>query len=125
MHNLLAEGKSIKAINDAYGTPTYAVDLARRLRELVALDLPCIFHVTNSGPGTSFLGFAEAVCEIGGFNRNLLQSVSKDDLKRPAPRPASSKLACLFSERFGLEPMPDWKDSLTQFLKQESNKVKK
>ena len=124
MHDLLAEGRSIKAIADSYGTPTYALDLARRLRELAELDLPCTFHVTNSGPGTSFLGFAEAVCEIGGFDRNLLQSVSKDDLKRPAPRPASSKLACLFSERFGLNPLPDWKDSLARFLKLESEKVK-
>ena len=122
MHNLLGEGKSIKAISDSYGTPTYALDLARRLREVAELDLPCIFHVTNSGPGTSFMGFAEAVCEIGGFDRNLLQGVSKDELKRPAPRPASSKLACLFSERFGLAPLPDWKDSLAQFLK--SEKVK-
>lgn len=122
MHNLLGEGKSIKAISDSYGTPTYALDLARRLREVAELDLPCIFHVTNSGPGTSFMGFAEAVCEIGGFDRTLLQGVSKDELKRPAPRPASSKLACLFSERFGLAPLPDWKDSLAQFLK--SKKVK-
>lgn len=125
MHKLLAGGKQIKAIFDAYGTPTYAVDLAQRLRELAALDLPCIFHVTNSGPGTSFLGFAEAVCEIGGFDWNLLQSVSKDDLKRPAPRPASSKLACIFSERFGLEPLPDWNESLRRFLQAESEKVKK
>ncbi|HTK37206.1 MAG TPA: dTDP-4-dehydrorhamnose reductase [Pyrinomonadaceae bacterium] len=126
MHNLLAEGKSIKAIADAYGTPTYAVDLARRLRELVELDMPCIFHVTNSGAGTSYLGFAEAVCEVGSFDRHLLQSVSKDDLKRPAPRPASSKLACLFSERFGLDPLPEWKDSLERFLEAEHlRKIKK
>ena len=117
MHSLLADGKSIKAISDAYGTPTYAFDLARRLRELVELDLPCIFHVTNTGPGTSFFGFAEALCEIGAFDRELLQSVTKDDLKRPAPRPANSKLACLFSERFGLMPLPDWRDSLSRFLK--------
>jgi dTDP-4-dehydrorhamnose reductase len=116
MPKLLAEGKTIKAIVDAYGTPTYGVDLARRLRELVELDLPCIFHVVNSGPGTSFLGFAEVVCDIAGFDRNLIKSVSKNDLKRPAPRPDSSKLACLFSERFGLEPLPDWKESLARFL---------
>lgn len=122
MHRLLAEGKQIKAIVDAYGTPTYAADLAQRLRELAELNMPCTFHVTNSGPGTSFLGFAEAVCDIGGFDWNLLESVSKDDLKRPAPRPDSSKLACLFSERFGLEPLPDWKDSLTRFLKLDMNK---
>ena len=116
IHKLLAEGKPITAISDAYGTPTSADDLARRMRELVELDLPCIFHVTNAGEGTSYLGFAEAVCEIGGLDRSLVGPVSKDDLKRPAPRPDSSKLACLFSERFGLEPLPDWRIALERFL---------
>lgn len=116
MHRLLAEGKPIKAISNSYGTPTFAGDLARRLRELIDLDLPCTFHVTNSGPGTSYLGFAEKLCEIGGFNKKLLEPVSKDDLKRPAPRPESSKLACLFSGRFGLEPMPDWTDALERYV---------
>ena len=119
MHRLLADGKSITAIADSYGTPTYAGDLAHRLRELAELDLPCIFHVTNGGPGTSYLGFAEAVCEIGGLDPKLIEPVSKNSLKRPAPRPASSKLACLFSEKLGLDPMPDWKDALRRFIQNE------
>lgn len=115
MGNLLAEGKSIKAISDSYGTPTFATDLARRLRELAELDLPCIFHVTNSGAGASYLEFAQKVCEIGGFDENLIEPVSFADLKRPAPRPQSSKLACLFSEKFGLEPLRNWEDALKEF----------
>ena len=116
MHKIMGEGKSVKAIRDSYGTPTFAGDLAKRLRELAELDMPAVFHVTNSGPGTSYLGFAEKVCEIGGFDKDLIEPVSKDDLQRPAPRPASSKIACLFSEKFGLEPMPNWVDGLKRFL---------
>jgi dTDP-4-dehydrorhamnose reductase len=114
--HLLAEGKHIKAISDAYGTPTYAADLARRLRELAELDLPGVYHVTNSGEGTSYLGFAEEVCRIGGFDNALIEPVSMKELSRPAPRPASSKLACLFSERLGLSPLPDWKEALKAYL---------
>ena len=117
IHNLLGDGKKIKAIYDSYGTPTFANDLAKRLRELVELDLPCIFHVTNAGLGTSYKGFAEKVCELKGFDLNLLESASNDSLKRPAPRPKSSKLACLFSEKFGLKPLPHWEDALAKFLK--------
>ncbi len=117
MDKLLAEGKSIKAIYDSFGTPTFADDLARRLRELVELDLPCIFHVTNSGNGTSYAGFAEKVCEIKGFDLNLLELAPADSLKRPSPRPKSSKLACLFSEKFGLEPLQNWEDALGTFLR--------
>ena len=116
MHKLLADGKKIKAIEDSYGTPTFADDLAKRLRELAELDLPSVYHVTNSGSGASYADFARKVCELKGFDRELLESASAKDLKRPAPRPSSSKLACLFSEKFGLSPLPDWEESLKTFL---------
>ncbi len=114
--DLLRDGRSIKAIFDSYGTPTFADDLARRLRDLAELDLPCIFHVTNSGEGTSYAGFAEKACELIGADPGLLIPASADSLKRPAPRPASSKLACLFSERLGLEPLRHWEAALAEFL---------
>lgn len=117
MHELLAEGKQIKAIYDAYGTPTFAEDLARRLRELAELDMPCIFHVTNSGGGASYEEFALKVCEIKGFDKNLLEKVSNDTLKRPAPRPKNSRLDCLFSQKFGLSPLQNWEKALEEFLK--------
>ncbi len=116
MHKLLADGKTIKAISDSYGTPTAAKDLARRLRELAELDLPGIYHVTNSGSGTSYEGFARKVCEIKGYDQSLLESVSVNALKRPAPRPVSSKLACLVSEKFGLAPLRNWEKALADFL---------
>ncbi|MDQ2747710.1 MAG: dTDP-4-dehydrorhamnose reductase, partial [Acidobacteriota bacterium] len=72
MNELLAAGKSIKVIGDSYGTPTYAVDLAKRLRELAALDLPGIYHVTNAGDGTSYEGFARKVAEIKGYGQSLI-----------------------------------------------------
>lgn len=116
MHRLLAEGKPIKAIADSYGTPTFAKDLARRLRELAALDLPAIYHVANSGEGTTFEGFAREVCRLKGFDTNLIESVSMNALKRPAPRPVDSRLKCLFSEKFGLLPLQNWEKSLAEFL---------
>lgn len=117
MHQLLEQEKPIKVIADSYGTPTYADDLAKRLRELALLDLPCIYHVTNSGTGASYADFAREVCKIGDFDESLLETVSFAELKRPAPRPVNSKLACLFSEKFGLSPLPDWQQSLAESLK--------
>ena len=116
MHKLLGDGKKIKAIEDSYGTPTFAGDLAKRLRELAELDLPSVYHVTNSGAGASYADFARKVCELKGFDTQLLETASAKDLKRPAPRPTSSKLACLFSEKFGLTRLPDWEESLKNFL---------
>jgi len=116
MDGLLAEGKSLKAIFNSYGTPTFAKDLAVRLREFAELDLPGIYHVTNSGDGTTYAGFARKVCELKGLDTNLIEDVSFETLKRPAPRPLSSKLACLFSEKLGLKPLQNWEKALAEFL---------
>jgi dTDP-4-dehydrorhamnose reductase len=113
---LLADGKKIKAIGDSFGTPTFADDLAKRMRELVALDLPAIYHVTNAGDGASYADFAREICNLKNYDLNLLENASADSLQRPAPRPKSSKLACLFSEKFGLKPLPNWKGALEKFL---------
>jgi dTDP-4-dehydrorhamnose reductase len=119
MHRLLGAGKTIKAISDAYGTPTFAHDLARRLRELAEQNATGLFHVTNSGSGTSYLGFAQKVCEIGGYDKALIEPVSNNDLKRPAPRPVSSKLGSVRIEKLGLDPLPDWEAALAEFLASE------
>lgn len=114
---LLSEGSKIKAIADSYGTPTFARDLAARLRELAAAGLPGVYHVTNAGPGCSYLEFAEKISEIGGFDKGLLEPISHSELKRPAARPVNSKLACLISEKLGFAPMRDWEAALADFLK--------
>lgn len=116
MHKLLVEGKPIKAISDSYGTPTFAKDLARRLRELAELDLPAVYHVCNEGSGTTFFEFAQKVCELKGFDKNLVENVLMDSLSRPAPRPRDSRLKCLFSEKFGLSPLQSWEKALAEFL---------
>ncbi len=120
MHRLLSEGKRIKVIGDSYGTPTNAGDLAQRLRELAGTDAVGIYHVTNAGDGTSYLGFAEKVCEIGGFDLDLLESVRNDDLKRPAARPRSSKLGGSDHTALDLAPMPNWEDALRRFIQGEN-----
>jgi dTDP-4-dehydrorhamnose reductase len=125
MHLFLAVGKSIKAISDSYGTPTYANDLAKRLRELAELDRPGIYHVTNSGEGTSYAGFARKVAELIGAEQSLVEEVSADSMKRPAPRPrssklGSSKLASVVLEKIKLAPLPDWEKALENFLKSEN-----
>lgn len=117
MHKLLSDGKRIKAIGDSYGTPTFANDLAKRLREMASHERRGIFHITNNGNGTSYFGFAEKICEIGGFDPDLLESVLNDDLKRPAPRPVNSRLENTVIT--GLDRIPDWQDALKRFIESE------
>lgn len=116
MHIFLAEGKKIKAIGDSHGTPTNANDLAARLRELAELKRPGIYHVTNSGDGTTYAGFAHKAAEILGCDPTLVEEVAADSMQRPAPRPRSSKLGTVQLEQAKLTPLPDWEEALKKFL---------
>jgi dTDP-4-dehydrorhamnose reductase len=111
-----SRGERLMAIADAEGTPTYAPDLAGRILDLARLDRPDLYHVVNPGEGVSFADFAASALEKAGFDDGLLQPVTLDSLGRPARRPRNSKLRCLVSEGLGLEPLPYWQDSLSQFI---------
>ncbi|HWS52647.1 MAG TPA: NAD(P)-dependent oxidoreductase, partial [Pyrinomonadaceae bacterium] len=115
MPGLLRGGRPLKPISDAYGTPTYAPDLAARLRELAGLDLPGVYHVAGAGEGASFETFARAAAGLLGAGEGGIEPVSMDSLDRPAPRPRNSRLRCLLSEAIGLAPLRDWRDALAEF----------
>jgi dTDP-4-dehydrorhamnose reductase len=113
-------GERLKAISDMTGTPTYAVDLAARLRELATLDLPGIYHVVNQGDGASFEIFARTALEIGGVDPARLTSTTLAELNRPAPRPRNSRLQCLLSEVIGLAPLRNWQAAFEDFVTSQS-----
>lgn len=113
---LAQSGQPLKAIHDAYGTPTYATHLAARLRELAALDLPGVYHLVNRGAGTSYADFTRAVLIAAGNVEARVENVAMDSLRRPAPRPRNSRLRCLVSEALNLQPLPDWQAALKEFV---------
>ena len=109
-------GERLRAINDSYGTPTYAPHLAGRLRQLAQLDLPGTYHVVNSGEGASFEVFARLALADAGLDTGLIEGVGMRTLTRPAPRPRNSRLRCLLSEAIGLAMMPSWKAGVHDFV---------
>lgn len=109
-------GEPLKAIGDAYGTPTFAWHLAARLRELAQLDVPGLFHVVNEGNGVSYAEFARKALDAAGFGSVNLQAVEMDSLDRPAPRPRNSRLRCLVSSAVGLSPLPSWEQGVDEFV---------
>jgi dTDP-4-dehydrorhamnose reductase len=111
-------GEKIRAIRDAYGTPTYSHDLALRLRELAQLNHPGIFHVANAGEGVSYEQFAREAIVFSGSVGVEVEGIQTDSLKRPAPRPRNSRLRSLKSGAVGLLPLPDWRDSLKDFVRE-------
>ena len=109
-------GEKIRAISDAYGTPTYSRDLAFRLREFAQLNHPGIFHVANEGDGVSYEQFAREAILMAGCLGVDVEGIKMDSLTRPAPRPRNSRLRSLNTEAAGLSPLPSWRNSLNDFV---------
>jgi len=107
--------EQIKAIVDAYGTPTYSLDLAHRLRDLAELSHAGIFHVANAGDGVSYEQFARQAILSAGLGEPDVVGIRTASLNRPAQRPRNSRLRCLYSEALGLESLRDWRQSLNDF----------
>lgn len=112
----IKKGETLKAISDTYGTPTYAKDLAVRLRELAEKNVAGIYHVVNGGPGVSFEEFTRKAVELMGNPEVVVEAVSVDALKRPAKRPRNSRMRCLLTEEIGLPPLRDWESALEEFV---------
>ena len=113
----IRKGEKLKAISDTYGTPTYAIDLAARLRQLAEKNVPGIYHVVNSGPGATFEQFTRKAIALIGNRDAVVEVVSADALNRPAKRPHNSRLRCLRSETIGLPPLRDWESALEEFVR--------
>ncbi len=108
-------GERLLAIRDAVGTPTYAPDLAARLRELAMRDLPGIYHSVNAGDGASYEEFLWAILEEADVANVDVKTVLMDELNRPAPRPRNSRLRCLLSTSIGLDPLRSWREAVRAF----------
>lgn len=112
-------GEKLKAISDQYGTPTYAKDLAARLRELAQKATPGIYHVVNSGAGASFEDFTRKAVALVGNTQASVEPVSAAALNRAAKRPLNSRLRCLVSETIGLAQLRNWEAALENFVETE------
>jgi dTDP-4-dehydrorhamnose reductase len=114
----IQNGEKLKVISDTFGTPTYAKDLAARLRELAVASVAGIYHVVNSGPGVSFEGFTRKTIALIGNHGAVVEPVSAAALKRPAKRPQNSRLRCLLTPTIGLPPLRDWETALEEFTRE-------
>lgn len=108
-------------VDDQYGSPTLAHDLAQASVEIVektpldSLDqVAGIYHATGSGM-TSWHGFAREIFQLAG-KEITLRAITTADYPTPAPRPHYSVLSNEKLQRvFGLA-LPDWRESLAVTL---------
>ena len=113
---LIKEKKEFFAIKDSFGTPTFADDLVLKIRELIDVRANGLFHLSNSGSGTSYDGFAKTCAEFLGIRNSNRKRVSEANLERAANRPTNSRMKSERLSKFGVEPLRNWKDAVKDFV---------
>ncbi|WP_308775932.1 dTDP-4-dehydrorhamnose reductase [uncultured Bilophila sp.] len=105
-----------KVVNDQHGNPTSTLAVARALREIVIRPLLVgTFHLTCEGEATWF-EFAREIFRLAGKTQPIIPCVTSE-YPTPALRPANSRLEKRMLRLCGLPPMPDWHESLVEFMK--------
>ncbi len=123
MLKFMKEQKPLKVVNDQYGTPTYAADLAKVLVFFVKkTGIPYgTYHFTNLGE-TNWFEFAQQIQQLGlKYNqlekKSPLASCSTQEYPTPASRPAYSVLDKSKISSVLDWTIPQWQRSLETFIK--------
>lgn len=114
MLDLAESHDEISVVNDQIGSPTYSLDLAVAITNLLHSDKYGIYHVTNEGE-CSWYEFSKMIFEMSNIDVKVIP-VSTEEFPRPAPRPHYSVLDNKKWNASGFVPMRDYKEALGSYL---------
>ncbi|WP_045518239.1 dTDP-4-dehydrorhamnose reductase [Neobacillus niacini] len=114
MIRLGKERGEVGVVHDQVGSPTYTVDLAQFMVELMETEKYGIYHATNSGV-CSWYEFAVEIFKQAEMNVKV-NPLTSDQFPRPAARPKYSVLSKKMIEKQGLKSLRDWKEALAAYL---------
>jgi dTDP-4-dehydrorhamnose reductase len=104
----------ISMVTDQIGSPTYGLDLAHFICELIGSEKYGIYHASNQGCCSRY-DFAQEILKYMERKSSLIP-VRTESLKQAAPRPANSAFAHQAILMNGLTPLRDWRQALRHFL---------
>lgn len=104
----LARGERVDAITDTFASTTYVGDLTARVLELVERGAYGMHHVVNEGV-CSYETFALEAARIVGAPESLIDRATEASLRRRAPRPRWTPMACV-------PPLRPWQEALRAFV---------
>lgn len=114
MLNLGKTRDHLTVVDDQIGSPTYTLDLARLLADMIETDKYGRYHATNEG----LCSWYEFACEIfrqAGI-RVSVSPVASDAYPSRAKRPKNSRMDKSKLTDMGFAPLPPWQDALKRYL---------
>ena len=107
---------TLRVVCDQIGTPTYTLDLARLLVDMIETEKYGCYHATNEGGYISWADFAKEIFRQAGMNTQVLPVTTAEYGLSKAARPFNSRLDKRKLVENGFTPLPDWKDALSRYL---------
>ncbi len=108
----------VRVVSDQIGTPTYTFDLARLLSDMIETDKYGFYHATNEGGYISWYDFTKEIYKQYGLNTKVIPVTTAEYGLSKAKRPFNSRLDKSKLKKMGFEPLPDYKDAITRYLKE-------
>lgn len=118
MLNLGKIHNSLKVVCDQISTPTYTLDLARLLVDMIETEKYGYYHATNEGGYISWYEFACEIFKQRGFSTKVIPVRTKEYGQSKAARPFNSRLDRKKLVQAGFVPLPTWQDALSRYLKE-------
>ena len=107
---------TLRVVNDQIGTPTYTLDLARLLVDIIETEKYGYYHATNEGGYISWADFAKEIFRQAGMNVNVIPVTTAEYGLSKAARPFNSRLDKTKLTACGFEPLPDWRDAVGRYI---------
>ena len=117
---MLSVGKSheeVRVVNDQIGNPTYTLDLAELLVDMICSEKYGNYHATNEGEYISWYDFTKEIYKQAGLATKVFPVSTEEYGLSKAKRPKNSRLDKTKLKAEGFTPLPDWKDALSCYLK--------
>ena len=124
---------SVRVVCDQIGTPTYTLDLARLLADMIETEKYGYYHATNSELSaeddrlpadqakTGYISWYDFCCEIYkqyGLKTKVIPVTTEEYGVSKAARPFNSRLNKSKLTEAGFSLLPTWQDAVSRYLKE-------
>jgi dTDP-4-dehydrorhamnose reductase len=106
--------RTIRVVNDQYGSLTWSMTLARQIKKMLATDLTGLVHATAENYSTWFKA-AEYFLQAMNVDFSL-EPCTTEEYPTPAHRPTNSILANNRLKEQGLYVMQNWQQDIDDFV---------
>ena len=119
---MISAGKkndAVCVVNDQIGTPTYTVDLAKLIADMVETEKYGCYHVTNEGGYISWYDFCREIYRQYDLKTKVVPVSTEEYGLNIAARPLNSRLDKSKLLESGFTPLPNWRDAVRRYFQEE------